>query len=76
MLRRLAEAKAGIEDDAIVPDAGGHGGHSTFGEKGFNFADHVAVVRGLLHGAWLALHVHQTDARLRCRDRFERALRP
>src|SRR5882672_12790228 len=59
VLDALAESETRVDDDALARDSSGLGCGDPFGEEGTDFGDHVAVARLTLHGARLALHVHQ-----------------
>src|SRR5215831_13752638 len=70
---RLAESEAGVDDDALARDARPLGGGDALLEEGGDFGKHVAVARLLLHGARLALHVHEAYRRAGRGDGVERA---
>ena len=59
VLQVLAKTESRIHEEAVGGDAGVAARRDTRGEKRAHLAHHVHVVRGKLHGARLALHVHQ-----------------
>ena len=59
--RRLAEADPGIEADTLLGDAGRDREPKPLLEEGGHLGSNVLVARVDLHGAWLALHVHQAE---------------
>lgn len=61
VLHGLAEADAGVEDDAVGGQAGGLGLLGAGGEEGGYLPYHVRVTGLSLHGFGGALHVHEDD---------------
>src|SRR5262249_3195160 len=61
VLQVLAEAESRIDGETGSLDPRAAAGGNAGGEKRAHLAHHVGVVRCDLHGAWLALHVHETD---------------
>src|SRR5690606_17574767 len=54
----LAKTIPGIENDAAAIDPGGQGGGGSFAQEGLHLDKNVVVLRRLLHGLGLALHMH------------------
>ena len=61
LIRRLAEADARIDADALLADAATDRERDPLLQEREHFRHDVVVVRALLHRPWLAQHVHQTD---------------
>ena len=72
MVQCLAETDAGIEPDTVRVHAGGHGNIRAFGEEVANLADHIFILRLVLHGFRLAGHVHEDDRNAQLGRRFQR----
>ncbi len=61
VLPRLAEAESGVDRQARVANAGRAAGGRARGQELAHLPQHVSVLRVELHGARLALHVHQAN---------------
>ncbi len=61
VLDRLAEPDAGVEHDLLLLTPRAHREGQALFEKRPHLVDDVLVVRVLLHGARLALHVHEAQ---------------
>ena len=65
LVGRLAEARARIQADALVADAGFLQLGSALGQVANHFGNHILVDRFVLHGARVAaLHMHNHQARI------------
>ncbi len=68
----LAEAEAGIDDNALRRDARGHARIHPRGKGIVNIIDDIRVARIVLHVARLPLHVHHDHGHIRLRDDGDR----
>ena len=69
LVRRLAEADAGVDADALLADpAASTANADALLEEGQHIGDDVVVVRSGLHRPRLPLHVHETHVRASVRD--------
>ena len=75
MRQRLAEAKTGVDHDALGGNTGGVRGAHARVEKRQHLGDHVVITRFILHLRGRALHVHQANCDLAWRDRCKRLRR-
>ena len=66
--RRLAEARARIDADALGRHAGGLEHGRLIAQVVAHLGDHVVVLRVPLHGSRLALHVHDHHAAIAFRS--------
>ena len=64
----LAEADPGVEPDALLVDARGHGRAEALVEERRDLVDDVLVPGRVLHRRRVALHVHQADVDTRVGD--------
>ena len=71
VLQRLAEPVAGIDGEALRPDARRPARLHAAGEEGEDFLHHIAVAGRRLHGFGPALHVDEDGAGARLRDETE-----
>ena len=68
VLDGFSEAEARVDGDAVTTDARGLGTRSRTAQEAVDLGDHVVIVGGLLHGAGCALHVHEHNGDVACRD--------
>ena len=60
--RRLAEADARVQHDALAGHAGGLGAGPPFDQEPPDLAQEIVVARGVLHGSRSAAHVHEDES--------------
>jgi 2-haloacid dehalogenase len=74
VVARLAETNARIDDEFGARDAGPDAGIHTRFEIIEDVELDIVVLGIVLHGAWIALRVHQDDGRAKFRSGFDRAI--
>src|SRR6516225_706802 len=71
VLQVLAETEAGVDGESVSLDPRAATGCNAGGQKRAHLVHHVGVVRRDLHGAGLALHVHETHGAAARRGRLQ-----
>ena len=74
MFEGLAEAESGVDNNALLVDAGHLAGEYALGEEAAHVGHDVVVTRIVLHRARLALHMHQAHRHLQRRGGVERTV--